>query len=342
MYKTPYGTPRRTRLVAPFALLVPLVLFAGLFFGGSYLMTPDPEIEIKAGIGTGRVAGRDVVLVPYERSGPRGMWQLMFHDMFQVRLAAVDPRDGRVLWDVQLSDRLVWDAAVVAAGERYAFVATASGPVLLDLVDGSHVAGPDDIAGLGAKFVASPDAYVYDPEGRRVLTVDSDGTVLAIPVDGTAAQPVDVPGWRPEKIRRSESTTASEASLGDDKITVRERSGAPGEVLARGTGIGTEVFHGARIVVDGGRAVGAEAGRILVVHDRSVNDRSAAVSAVSLTTGAVTATLPLGSSGVDRAVVLPDGTAAIATDDEVVVATPEGRLTRLEVGDTDFFGTPSR
>lgn len=87
-----YQNPPRPRLVL-------LALFAMLFFGGSYVVSPEPT--------------------------NRGT--------FQVRLAADDPATGEVLRDNQL----IWAASVLAAWQRYAHLATASGLVIAELNLGS-------------------------------------------------------------------------------------------------------------------------------------------------------------------------------------------------------------
>ena len=121
---TPYETGRTVRFRVPLLLpLLPLVLFAALFFGGSYALSPEPEVEMQAGFAFAEVDGRDVVLAPYSRHGVRGMFQMMTQDLFQVRLAATDPASGEVLWDTQLSDGLAWEASVLA-------VPGGGGPVL--------------------------------------------------------------------------------------------------------------------------------------------------------------------------------------------------------------------
>ncbi|MEU5692851.1 PA2928 family protein [Actinosynnema sp. NPDC020468] len=350
----PYETPRRRRLsFGPFLVVLPLVLFAGLFFGLSFLASPEPDIEVQQGVGHARVQGRDVVLVPYARHGARGMFQLIFRDMFQVRLSATDPATGESLWDTQLSDELIWEADVLGAGDKYAYVATDSGLRILDLADGDLVAQGDGITGLGSGYVAARGAYAYDPEGGRVLAMNANGDVLAIPVDQTAAAPVDqatAAAWvgrltTDHKTVRYD-TTKREAAVDGGQLVVRERpNGAPGKVLVRvaadgqETPVGDAAFQNASIVVDGDRAAGAAAGSVLVHHQRSVNDKGWAVSLVSLATGQVTGTQPVASS-LTRVLTTPDGGTLVTTDDGVLTAR-DGKLTALAVGATDFFGSPS-
>ncbi|HEX6347378.1 PA2928 family protein [Umezawaea sp.] len=352
----PYEMPRpaRRRVVkAPVLLLLPLLFFGFMFFGFSYLVSPEPDVEIKPGVGFAAVNGRQAVLVPYERHGARGMFQLMVRDLFQVRLAATDPATGDVLWDVQLSDELVWDARVLAAGERYAYVATGSGLVIVDLHDGALVARGSDVQGLGGSYVAAPSAYGYDPDDRRVLAMTATGAVLALPLDEVVATPTDqatTAVWLATLSARPTTTpaTSNRAALGaGDRVELRPRpAGGPGGVLVRVGADGTETrvgdtpFHGASIVLDGATAAGSVSGHVLVKHNRTVNDTGTEISAVSLTTGAVTGSLAVDSSP-QRAVTREDGTAVIAAGGVLVTSGPDGRVTAVPVGATDFLGNPS-
>ncbi|PRY37839.1 PA2928 family protein [Umezawaea tangerina] len=352
----PYEAPRRVRRRFPrfLGVLVPLVFFAFMFFGFSYLASPEPDVHVQPGIAATSVDGHDVVLVPYERHGARGMFQLMAKDMFQVRLAAADPATGAVLWDTQLSDELIWNASVLAAGAKYAYLATDSGLVVVDLHGGAIVAQGDKVTGLGGQFVAAPSAYGYDAASHRVVAMNADGAVLAIPLDDLVAAPADqatAAAWAGALSTRTSlpttPSTAAKAALGSDgRIELRERPGAPGGVLVRVAADGTEtpagvtVFHGAAIVLDGGNAAGSASGHVLVRHKRSVNDTGTALSAVSLATGVVTGSLDV-TSAPDRAVTLPGGSTAVAAGDQVVALGADGRVTALHIGATDFFGSPS-
>ncbi|WP_433273666.1 PA2928 family protein [Actinosynnema sp. CS-041913] len=351
----PYGSPRRVRRSVPLLFLLPLVLFAGLFFGGSYLVSPEPDVEVQADIGVASANGRDVLLLPYERHGPRGMFQLMFQDMFQVRLAATDAATGELLWDTQLADDLVWQASVLAAGERYAYVATDAGLVVLDLADGSKVAEGKGIEGLGDAFVAARWSYRYDPDNRRVMTMSGTGAVLAIPLDSATATPVDPQTsatWAGALSERTfpdtRPSTVTKAGVRDGRVELRPRpGGAPGQVLVRITPGGEEVqvgdvtFHEAGLLADGTAAAGFASDHVMVVHSRHVNDKDRALSAVSLATGAVTGSVPIDHSSFSRPATRANGATAVGTGSAVAVLTPDGRLTARPVGASDFFGNPS-
>jgi hypothetical protein len=338
-------TPRPRRRVVPL-----LAVIVALFFGGSYLVAPEPDVRVLPGIAFAEVAGRDVVLVPYERHGGRGMVQLLTQDLFQVRLAAADAVTGEVLWDTRLSDGLVGKAAVLAAGRRYAYLTTDPGLAVVDVADGTVVADGDGVPGLGS---AAPAAY--DPEGRRVLAMNATGDVLAIGLDQTAAVPVDAPTTAAWAGRLSAgpvggaAATAEEAAAGPgspDRIALRDLPfGIPGRELVRVTPnglripVGGTTFSGARLVVDGGTAVGAATGHVLVEHRRSASDTGTALSLVAVDTGQVTGSLEVGSP-VERAVAGPDGVAAVAARAVLAVVRGDGRIVRVDVGATDFFGSP--
>jgi hypothetical protein len=351
----PYEMPRpkRRRRKGPFLLLLPLLFFGFMFFGFSYLVSPEPDVEVKPGVGFATVNGRQAVLVPYERHGARGMFQLMAKDMFQVRLAAVDPATGEVLWDAQLSDELIWDARVLAAGEKYAYLATGSGLVVVDLHDGSVIAQGSGVEGLGGSYVAATSAYGYDAANKRVLAMNATGAVLALPLDAVAATPTDqatTAAWVATLSTRPthKSTSAHKAALGADaNVELRPRpGGGPGSVLVRIAADGAETqvcdvaFHGATIVLDGELAAGAASGHVLVKHNRSVNDTDSELSAVSLSTGAVTGSLAIESSP-DGAVSRADGTTVVAAGDVLATTGPDGRIVAVAVGATDFLGNPS-
>ncbi|MGC7096838.1 PA2928 family protein [Amycolatopsis lurida] len=352
-----FATPQRRRKLFPAPLVIFMGLFALLFFGGSYLVSPDPDIEAQPGVAFAEVDGRDVVLLPYERSGGRGMFQLMARDMFQVRLAAADPASGEVLWDTQLSDELVWEASVLAAGQRYAYVATDAGLMIVDLADGSVEAQGEEVQGLGTAFVTARGAYAHDPENNRILALTTAGTVKAIELDQTSAAAVDeetASAWGERLSAKSTSgippkATGSEAGLlpsSAEQVVLEDVGiGDLGSVLFRGPEDGRKLqisqtaFPGARLVIADGTAAGAATGHVLVQHQRSVNDTAGyTLSLVSLATGQVTGSLPVDST-VEGAVVGPDGTTAVATRDEFVLANGDGSLTHLDVGETDFFGS---
>lgn len=350
LYDTP---PRRYRL----KLRIPLVFFTGvfalLFFGGSYLLSPEPDIEVQPGFAFTEVDGRGLLLVPYERHGSRGMFQLMLRDMFQVRLAAVDPASGEVRWDAQLSDELIWEASVLAAGERYAYLATDSGLMIVDLADGSVAAQGEEVPGLGTGFVAARAAYAHDPDNHRILALTTAGAVKAIELDQTSAAAVDAEtasAWGDRLSAQSTPTsssgaTATEAELHGEQVVLEDIGiGDLGSVLFRGPENGRKLqlsqtaFPGARLVVADGTAAGADSGHVLVQHRRSVNDTGYTLSLVSLDTGLVTGSLPVGSA-VERAVTGPDGTTALAARDEFVLARGDGSLIPLDIGESDFFGS---
>ncbi|MCE6996735.1 hypothetical protein LZG04_18270 [Saccharothrix sp. S26] len=351
----PYETPPPPRRRVLPLLLAPLVLFALLFFGGSYAISPEPDVEMQPGFAFAEVDGRDVVLAPYARHGVRGMFQMMTQDLFQVRLAATDPATGEVLWDTQLSDRLIWEASVLAAGRRYAYLATDSGLVVVALADGSVIAEGAGVEGLGDAFAAVRTAYAYDPDGHRVMAMTATGGVVAIGLDEVAATPVDAAtaaAWSGRlSVQRGPgaptSATGVEALLnsGVERVALRQApDGTPGSVLVRVTADGREVpvgataFQGARLVVDGVTAVAAATGHVLVEHQRSVNDQGLALSLVSLATGQVTATLAV-DSRVDRALVGPDGVTALAAGELLAAARGDGQVVPLGIGLADFFGS---
>ncbi|WP_165962644.1 PA2928 family protein [Occultella glacieicola] len=135
-----------------------------------------------------QVDGDDVVLMPYEADG---VW--LWDDTFQIRLAAVDVVAGEPIWDVQLNDDLIGAAGVLAAGAQYLYVVTDYGLEIRSVTDGRRVAGPDDIEGLGADYLAAYAAYGYDPNLNAIVMITSLGEYRTLPVDGLTATESDVP-----------------------------------------------------------------------------------------------------------------------------------------------------
>jgi hypothetical protein len=343
-----HATVRRRR--SPIVMLLPFLVFGLAFFGGSYAIAPEPDIEVLPGFA---FVDTDLLLVPYERHGNRGMFQTMTQDEFQVRLAAVDPATGETRWDTQLSDQLVWKASVLAGGRQYAYVATDSGLAIVAMADGAVVVQGAGVPGLGEAYLAARSAYAYDPDGRRIMAINATGDVQAIPLDQTKAAPVDAQtaaAWSGRLSAEPEGppeATAQEAlTPGGEMIVLRELPFAGlGKELVRVTAdgrpiaVGGTAFQGAGLVVAGGVAVGGASGHVLVQHLRSVNDAGLALSMTLLDNNQVTTTL-LVEHAVVHAVLGQDGTAAVATGPDLVLAR-DGRLTRVDVGATNFFGSPS-
>ena len=330
-------------------LLLFLTLFAGVFFGGSYAQASDPDVRIRPGMAFASPDGRPVVLVPYERHGVRGMFQLLTQDMFQTRLAAVDPASGSVLWDTQLSDELIWDVSVLATGSEYAYLATDSGLVVVGLADGTVVAEGAGVRGLGEKYLAAASAYGYDPAARRVLALNAAGEVLTIGVDRLAAVRADAQtaaAWSARLSLDGTTTTpqatSQEATAGGERFALRDLPfGTPGTMLVRLGADGREspvgglAFVGGELVVDGTTAVGGP-GLVMVEHHRSANDGGAALSLVPVATGQPTATVDLAAQ-VERALPGPDGLVAIAARSDFVVARGD-ELIHVTVGESGLFG----
>ncbi|MEU4806524.1 PA2928 family protein [Actinosynnema sp. NPDC023587] len=351
----PYGTPPRRFRRGPVIALIPLVLFACLFFGGSYLVAPEPDVEARGVMGFAAVDGREVVLVPYTRHGPRGMFQLLFQDMFQVRLAARDVTTGELVWDTQLSDELLWQADVLASGERYTYVATDAGLVVLDLADGATIAGGPDVEGLGPAYIAAPWAYRFDAGNRRVVAMGGDGRVSTIDLDSVTAVPADPPtaaAWAGQLAERGAADprtgTRSQAEYAGGQVELVARAdGGPGHTLVKvapdgdRTPVGDAVFQHGGLVVAGTAAAGAGSEQVLVVHARGVNDPAKQLSAVSLTTGKVTGSTSVDTGTFTAAATSTNGVTAVGVGPVVAALTPDGQLTAVPIGSADFFGTPS-
>jgi len=257
--------PKRSRF-GWVRVVMPLLGFALLFFGGSYLVSPEPDIEIEPGFAVGQVDGRDVVFVPYERSGSRGMFQLMVHDMFQTRIAAVDLATGDTVWDTQISGNMVWEGRVLAVGARYVYLATQEGLTILESAGGAIAAEPDQITGLTDGYVAEAGAYGFDVDAQAVVVMDRDGVFHLIELDSLTATPADATitdRWtgRLSGTGGHWSVSGKTAAYGfngpQELLSLNPaRPGALGSVLTRvsingeTTQIGDGVFYDGQLVID--------------------------------------------------------------------------------------------
>ena len=234
---------------------------------GEHLTAPDPDITVQSGIGFASRDGAELALVPYDRTGSGGLIASASNDMFQVRLAAVDLATGDAAWDVQLTDELGWNAAVVAAGERYAYLSSDDGLMILSVDDGEIVTEAGDIPGLEGAQAVSGAAYAYDPTVAAVVALDVNGGIHTIPLDTLEAVPADdatAATW--SGLLSAEGTipdiggmTTTEALLADGESSLRVEPTADGslggglvleDADGGGRALGNRVFYEAAIVLD--------------------------------------------------------------------------------------------
>ncbi|WP_169798923.1 PA2928 family protein [Kibdelosporangium phytohabitans] len=367
--------PRRRGGHARLLVLAPVAMVVFMLFGVSYLASSDPAVTLQPGAGFATVSGKEVALLPYHRSGTRGMFQMITQDMFQVRLSATELDTGRALWDVPLAGELSWQARVLASGTWNTYVVTDGGLVILDLTSGAVLARDHGIQGL-PRAVTSRAAYGYDASAKAIVAMDADGGLHTIALDAITAIPASpqvVAAWagklsakRPIGTATSSSATEGVVS-GGGTVLLQPRGNAPGLGLVRrsgggGTPVGDTVFHEAQIPLTpppgeaepedfpAGRrstiAAGAPAGLVVVHHNRDVNSKERALSVVSLRTGEVTATLPTGT-GSARALTSPGNRTLIyvrapgdTAGEGLALIGLDGRATWVEVGSVDYFGNP--
>jgi hypothetical protein len=355
MYQNPPRyAPGPTRLTLPpkprgrvVPILFLLAVITGGLFGGTYAFSAEPDVRLLPGIAFAQVDGLDAVLVPYERHGTRGLFQVITQDTVQSRLAAVEATSGTILWDARLSDQR--DVSVLAAGQRLAYLATGSGLMVVDLADGAVVA-----EGLG--FAAAPRAFAFDAAGQRVLGLTAAGEVRAVGLDQTQASPVDAAtsaAWagrlstEPGPAAPTIATGPEAAVAGSaERVALQDLPfGMPGSMLVRVTvdglpiPVGGVAFVGGQLVIEGGAAVGATTGHVLIEHRDTVEDRSTTLSVVTLDSGRITGSVTV-ESPVDRALVGPNGMTAVVARDVLAVAHADGDVVSVDVGATNFFGTP--
>jgi len=273
--RSPYGTPgdplnpryRRPRRGLFTMILLPAFGIGAVAIVGESLTADDPYIGIQSGIGFAVHDGEDLVLVPYDRTGTAGFLDKVTHDPTEVRVAAIELDSGDNLWDVQISDEIGWNAAVIAAGETYAYLATDDGLTVLDLDNGAVAAEPGRLLGLEAAQSASGAAYAFDPELQAVVALDVNGTIHTIALDtleAVTAGADTVATW--SGLLFAEGTvpdigglTSTEALLADGESSVRieptAEGAAGGSLILDGPGgeqraLGTRIYYGGAIVLD--------------------------------------------------------------------------------------------
>lgn len=335
---------RRWRVGGALGAVGALLGFCALFFGGSYVLSPDVDADILPTLGTATVDGHQVVLAPYESNGVKGMFQMLTGSMFEIRLAAVESATGDLLWDVQLTEELGGNARALASGEKYTYVTTDAGLQIRDLDDGSLVVDPDEIDGLGNAYVAAYGAYGYDPAGRSIVAMDATGGMHTIPVDSTEASPADAETsrrWTGQLSADKHLSSGTELSSTSDEVAIEEnpdgeytglemgpvRTGAPMSGIfhvrkpkkyaddeTTWERIGTAEFFEPAFVLEVNendpedkRPAGWSQDFYLIQHYRHVNSDGYRISVVDRATGEVRDSLDVGSS-VGRALALPDGT----------------------------------
>ncbi|MGO1055164.1 PA2928 family protein [Crossiella sp. CA198] len=375
-YEVQRGLRRRKRNGGIFVLV--LFSFIGfMVFGMSYFASPYVSAAPQKGVGFATVAEKEIALVPYRRSGSRGLFQMITQDTFQVRLFAVELDTGRRLWDTQLSSMPSWQAKVITAGARNAYVATDGGLVILDLASGEILARDGDIQGL-PNPVTSSAAYGYDAASTSIVTMSADGGLRTIPLDTVVAAPAPpelARAWRGKLSPQrpgSDSTGGASSShgvlAGREKVELIPREDVPGLSLVRRTGnsggtpIGETVFHKGSLPltpppgeIEGkgfpdnitSPAAGTPAGLVVVHHLRDLNSGNYAVSVVSVQTGQIVATHPIGPSSIraltspgKRTLLFADGADSVLGDGVATVGL-DGHINWFYLGSIDFFGNPS-
>lgn len=370
----------RPRLLLFGGPLASLLLFCGLFFGLSWLVTPEPEVSVSEAVAVTKLEGRDVVVAAYSRSSSRGMFQLMFQPMFQTRLAAVDADTGEHVWDVRLDERVSNDVRVLAAGKGRVYVAGRDGLYIRSLADGSAVAQPDSIDGLGDEYVPELGAYDVDTQRGHVVAIDQSGELWQIPIGEDVAEPADqstTSTWGPVladdfrfALDLPDYATAARVDAGTTIASQPISTGALKDRLELSSDSGVQTladmeFFEARFVLDGGRsqaaaerdrpedgitelAAGSGSGYVIVVSATNAAGSAYRVDTVDLSTGAV-----LGTAGLEVGYTVGGGYSggnlvafAVASADRshgkgiIMVVPPDGSIRAFPIGATNFFGWP--
>jgi len=143
-------------------------------------------------IATGETTeGRHVAIVAYETDTFPHLDLFRIGSIgYSVQVQAFDLDGGEPLWDTMLSnDYPSMGAEALAVGGDYAYVRTDHGLVILDVVTGAVTARDSDIPGLGDDYVASRNAYGWDPDTEQVVLLDQEGAIRSIPLGTQTAAP---------------------------------------------------------------------------------------------------------------------------------------------------------
>lgn len=368
--RTPQDRPRR------FAALRYLIVGAAVFFGGSYLLMSSIRwVEWSPGAAIGQRHGDDVAVVTYEVVGPTSMLQILLQRTDSHYVMAIDPDTGKHLWATRISDGF-WEPRMVAAGEKYVYVANGDGLTVLDISDGAVIVHAGGIVGLGFDGDDGKDTgdavgrFLYDAAGSRIIARTETGT-QAIPLDALLAidlREKDALRWQqwygPGGAQYASSGLATEAAAANMSLEATE-SGIqvrrPGNDWAPLTAL--DIRDPARyvdpeIVVSSepaalvANATGPDAqtpealgsaGGYIVVSEQLGDDDGHRLSTVRLSTGeridAVDVAKPPAGGSTSAA-----GSTVIMLEKlssgwpEVVLVTPAGELTTSGIGAVGFLG----
>lgn len=134
---------------------------------------------------------REVAVFAYVGDGPAGVLDLprYMREPKRERAAAIDTATREVLWDTPVVDYYgVQNPGVLAADERYAYLATERGLAIVETATGDVHAGIDEVEGIGEKRITDVSAYDYDEATDSVVVLLPGGEVRTIRVgEDTAA-----------------------------------------------------------------------------------------------------------------------------------------------------------
>lgn len=194
-------------------MLVAALLAFYLFFYGVFRWAAMSDIGDRALFTT--IDGREVALVSYSFEGPRGVLDLggFGGSSERERVVAIDTHSHEVLWDTKVSGAFIGaPPRLLVADEHYAYAATDTGLAVLEVASGEVHTEAGSLPGIGAHGTEDRWAYDHDPETDAVLALLDDGSMVAVPVGETAAEPAS-----PEQVDRWQVTlTESHRSLADD------------------------------------------------------------------------------------------------------------------------------
>lgn len=192
-FVSPWDPPTWVRrAVIGFWCSVGVLLLAGVYLGIYAADRVWIGSDVANRVAFTTVDGREVMVFAWTSDGPEGITDLprSMKEPKRERASAIDTTTHEVLWDTVIVDYYATrHSAVLAADERFTYVATERGLAILDTATGELHAGVDEVKGIGHDRVRAVGAYDYDEETRSVVARLDDDTVVAIPVGSDEARP---------------------------------------------------------------------------------------------------------------------------------------------------------
>lgn len=193
-FVSPWDPPRRRTWIRRLVVIaIGVMVFPGFPWGMIYFAMQDTATSsIGPGAAFVDLDGREVVIVAYDRYGGGGFFGVphFIAHAADTRVAAVDTATGAVVWDERIaSDHAINEPEVLAEGAGLTYVGTDLGLYIVDTASGEVIRQAEDIEGLDPVPFGEYPVFGYDPSTDAILTLTTDGAMMAVPVGEQTARP---------------------------------------------------------------------------------------------------------------------------------------------------------